>query len=77
LLIASPESKQIGTHGMTSMVEFSYGSYKNSMINVIRVAQCSHNILIPMDFYNLDSDEGFKSSSYLTETLLDPGFGHA
>ena len=22
-------------------------------------------------------DEGFKSSSYLTETLLDPEFGHA
>jgi hypothetical protein len=28
-----------------------------------------------MRFYSLD--EGFKSSSYLTETLLDPQFGHA
>jgi hypothetical protein len=28
-----------------------------------------------MSFYSLD--EGFKSSSYLTETLLDPELGHA
>jgi len=28
-----------------------------------------------MRFYSLD--EGFKCSSYLTETLLDPQFGHA
>ena len=28
-----------------------------------------------MRFYSLDI--GFKSSSYLTETLLDPEFGHA
>jgi hypothetical protein len=28
-----------------------------------------------MGFYSLD--EGFKSSSYITETLLDPELGHA
>ncbi|KAH9993416.1 S-adenosyl-L-methionine-dependent methyltransferase [Russula vinacea] len=45
-LLASPESKHIGTFGMTSYIE-----------NVLGI--------------------GFKSSSYLTETLLDPEFGHA
>jgi hypothetical protein len=27
--------------------------------------------------FHTSLDEGFKSSSYLTETLLDPEFGHA
>ena len=35
----------------------------------------SYNIHILICFYRLD--EGFKSSSYLTETLLDPELGHA
>jgi hypothetical protein len=45
-LLTNPESKYIGTLGITSMLE--------------------HNL-----------DEGFKSSSYLTETLLDPELGHS
>ncbi|KAH9994291.1 S-adenosyl-L-methionine-dependent methyltransferase [Russula vinacea] len=45
-LLASPESKHIGTFGMTSYIE-----------QVLDIA--------------------FKTSSYLTETLLDPEFGHA
>ncbi|KAH9993364.1 S-adenosyl-L-methionine-dependent methyltransferase [Russula vinacea] len=45
-LLANPESKHIGTLGITSLIE---------------------HVL----------DEGFKSSSYLTETLLDPQLGHA
>ncbi|KAH9988258.1 O-methyltransferase [Russula compacta] len=45
-LLASPESKHIGTLGMTSIIE---------------------HVL----------DEGFKCSSYLTETILDPEFAHA
>ncbi|KAH8980527.1 S-adenosyl-L-methionine-dependent methyltransferase [Lactarius deliciosus] len=45
-LISNPESKFIGTLGMTSLI--------------------SHIL-----------DEAFKSSSYLTETLLDPEIGHA
>ncbi|KAH9054233.1 S-adenosyl-L-methionine-dependent methyltransferase [Lactarius vividus] len=45
-LISNPESKFIGTLGMTSLIG---------------------HIL----------DEAFKSSSYLTETLLDPELGHA
>lgn len=45
-LLASPESKHIGTHGMTSIIE---------------------HLL----------DEGFKTSSYLTETILDPELGHS
>ncbi|KAF8259745.1 S-adenosyl-L-methionine-dependent methyltransferase [Lactarius quietus] len=45
-LISNPESKHIGTPGITSWIE--------------------HNL-----------DVVFKSSSYLTETLLDPEFGHA
>jgi hypothetical protein len=39
---------------------------------------CSSNYLALLDsdgVYGLD--KGFKISSYLTETLLDPGFGHA
>ena len=35
----------------------------------------SYSIYILICFYRLD--EGFKSSSYLTETLLDPELGHA
>ncbi|KAF8489526.1 S-adenosyl-L-methionine-dependent methyltransferase [Russula emetica] len=45
-LLANPESKHIGTLGITSLFE--------------------HTL-----------DEGFKGSSYLTETLLDPELGHA
>ncbi|KAH9012303.1 S-adenosyl-L-methionine-dependent methyltransferase [Lactarius hengduanensis] len=45
-LISNPESKFIGTLGLTSLI--------------------SHIL-----------DEAFKSSSYLTETLLDPELGHA
>jgi len=45
-LLANPESKHIGTPGITSIIEA---------------------VL----------DEGFKSSSYLPETLLDPELGHA
>ena len=42
------------------------------MIEVIEVlTECSQDLLIPMRFYSLDED--FKSSSYLTETLLDLG----
>ncbi|KAH9994290.1 S-adenosyl-L-methionine-dependent methyltransferase [Russula vinacea] len=44
-LLASPESKHIGTFGMTSYIE--------------------------------QSRPSFKTSSYFTETLLDPEFGHA
>ena len=35
----------------------------------------AHSILILMHFNSCD--EGFKSSSYLTEVLLDPELGHA
>jgi hypothetical protein len=35
----------------------------------------SRTVLDPDVVYNLD--EGFKASSYLTETLFDPEFGHA
>ncbi|KAI0293874.1 S-adenosyl-L-methionine-dependent methyltransferase [Multifurca ochricompacta] len=45
-LLVNPESKHIGTLGMTSIIE---------------------HVL----------DEGFKSSAYLTETILDPDYGHA
>ncbi|KAH8987939.1 O-methyltransferase [Lactarius hatsudake] len=45
-LISNPESKHIGTFGITSVIE---------------------HVL----------DEAFKGSSYQTETLLDPEFGHA
>jgi len=45
-LVANPESKHIGTLGITSFME--------------------HTL-----------DEGFKGSSHLTETILDPEFGHS
>jgi AraC-like DNA-binding protein len=45
-LLTNPESRHIGTSGITSLIEHAL-------------------------------DVGFKSSSYLTETLLDTGFGHA
>jgi hypothetical protein len=35
----------------------------------------SRTVLVPDAIYRLD--EVFKASSYLTETLLDPEFGHA
>ncbi|KAF8467039.1 hypothetical protein DFH94DRAFT_301018 [Russula ochroleuca] len=45
-LLTKPESRHIGTSGITSLIEHAL-------------------------------DVGFKSASYLTETLLDPEFGHA
>ena len=64
LRIVSPESKHIGTPGITSILEHGYelliGLSSALYLNAV---------------YRLD--EGFKASSYLTETLLDPEFGHA
>ncbi len=65
LTIASPESKHIGTLGLTSSMEVMYELF----------SRCSYGILVLMRFYSLDED--FKSSSYLTEALLDPELGHA
>jgi hypothetical protein len=64
LMIVSPESKHVGTLGMTSIIEHMY----ELLIELLQ-----HPDL--MDRNSLD--EGFKSSSYLTEALLDPEFGHA
>ena len=50
---------------MTSIVEAKYGLLTGR----------SHSILILMHLNSCD--EGFKSSSYLTEVLLDPELGHA
>jgi hypothetical protein len=65
LTTASPESKHVGTHGMASLIEHAYGLSTGSS-TLFKFLMC---------FCSLD--EGFKSSSYLTETLLDPEFGHA
>jgi hypothetical protein len=65
LIIVSPESKHIGTLGVTSIL----GHLYDILIGL------SYSIYILICFYRLD--EGFKSSSYLTETLLDPELGHA
>jgi len=65
LIIVSPESKHIGTLGITSII----GHLYDILIGL------SYSIHILIYFYRLD--EGFKSSSYLTETLLDPELGHA
>ena len=62
LKIGSPESKHIGTFGIPSLIGHTYGLLTS-------------RFQILMSFYSLD--EGFKSSSYLTETLLDPELGHA
>jgi hypothetical protein len=61
----SPESKHIGTPGITSFMEHAYDL----------LTGLSNRFQILMRFYSLDI--GFKTSSYLTETLLDPEFAHA
>jgi hypothetical protein len=61
----SPESKHIGTLGLTSIIEHGYEL----------ITGLSYSIQTLMRIHSLD--DGFKSSSYLTETLLDPEFGHA
>ena len=65
LTTVSPESKHIGTLGLTSIIEHGYAL----------VTGLSYSIQTLMHIHSLD--DGFKSSSYLTETLLDPEFGHA
>ena len=65
LNIVSPESKHIGTLGITSILEHVY----ELLVCLLYGTQTL------MRFFSLD--EGFKSSSYLTETLLDPELGHA
>lgn len=65
LRFVSPESKHIGTLGITSILGHLYDIHIG----------LSYSIYILICFYRLD--EGFKSSSYLTETLLDPELGHA
>ena len=62
LRIVSPKSKHIGTFGIPSLIGHSY-----DLLN--------SNFPILICFCSLD--EGFKTSSYLTETLLDPELGHA
>ena len=52
---------------MTSIVEAKY--------ELLTSSERSHGILILMHFNSCD--EGFKSSSHLTEVLLDPELGHA
>jgi len=65
LMILSPESKHRGTPGMTSFLQHLYELF----------TEFSYDIQILMRFRRLD--EGFKTSSVLTETLLDPQIGHA
>ena len=65
LRTVSPESKHIGTFGLTSYIEHVYEF----------LIMHSYNIWVLMCFRSLDI--GFKSSTYLTETLLDPEVGHA
>jgi hypothetical protein len=65
LRFVSPESRHIGTSGITSLIEHAY-ELLTGLFNRFQ------NL---MHLYSLDV--GFKSSSYLTETLLDTGFGHA
>ena len=65
LTTASPESKHVGTDGMASILEHGYELPTGF----------SKTIHILVVFNSLDSL--FKSSSYLTETLLDPELGHA
>jgi hypothetical protein len=38
---------------------------------------CPSDSLIPTLMHSYNLDEGFKSSAYLTECILDPDFGHA
>jgi hypothetical protein len=65
LKIVSPESKHVGTPGITSII----GHLYDILIGL------PYGIYILICFYRLD--EGFKSCSYIPETLLDPEFGHA
>jgi hypothetical protein len=65
LTIVSPESKHIGTLGMTSIMEHVYVKTAHSGTPTQALT------------HSCSLDEGFKSSSYLTETLLDPELGHA
>lgn len=65
LTIASPESKHVGTHGMASVIEHGY--------ELLTVFAKGIHVLVFFD----SLDYVFKSSSYLTETLLDPELGHA
>ena len=64
LTIFSPESKHVGTLGFASIFGHMYD---------LRTRPLNGRIL--MYFYSLD--EGFKSSGYLAETILDPELGHA
>ena len=65
LTTVSPESKHIGTFGLTSFIEHGYES----------ITGLSSSIQTLMRIHSLD--DGFKGSSYLTETLLDPEFGYS
>lgn len=64
-MIVRPETKHSGTFGITSLIGHMYEWF--------------HRILLGrwVLIRSISLDEGFKSSSYLTETLLDPEFGHA
>ena len=64
-MIIRPESKHIETNGITSLIDHMYEL----------LTKLSNRFQILMRFYSLD--EGFKSSSYIPETLLDPELGHA
>ena len=61
----SPELKHIGTFGLTSHIEHAY-DFPIGRSYITWVLMCFHSL-----------DAGFKSSTYLTETLLDPELGHA
>ena len=65
LTIISPESKHIETLGITSLIEHVYG-LRTKLSKRFQILMCLSSL-----------DENFKSSSYLTETLLDPELGHA
>ena len=65
LTIISPESKHIETLGITSLIEHVYG-LRTKLSKRFQILMCLYSL-----------DEGFKSSGYLTETLLDPELGHA
>lgn len=65
LKFLSPESKHIGTPGITSILGHLYDI-------LIGLSYCNYILIC---FYRLD--EGFKSCSYIPETLLDPEMGHA
>jgi hypothetical protein len=62
LTIISPESKHIGTLGITSIIEHGYELF---------------TLLQDLDLMRFSLDDAFKSSSYLIETLFDTELGHA